>query len=158
MPIDPELLEMARKMHDDLERSGLTGYASIVRLAVARAVKEQEQEEAFGEDRMRSCLEAQAKIADEFRNLSSVAPLTHEAVAEALSACVPHVVVLSSAADGPSWYWSQVGPALRKMSRLAESLRNTDPKSNASSGVHVKLAECMRDFRTEGQVVAADRE
>ena len=158
MPIDPDLLEMARKMHDDLESAGLGGYASVVRLAVAKAVREQEQEEAFGEDRMRSCLEAQAAISDELKRLASTRPLTHGAVAEALSACVPHVVVLSSAAEGPGWYWSHVGPSLRRMSRLAEALRKTDPKSNASSGVHVKLADCMRDFRTEGQVVDADHQ
>lgn len=158
MPIDPELLEKARELHDDLESAGYHDHASVIRLAVARAVEEQEQEEAFGEDRMMSCLEAQAAISGELRKLASTRPMTHGAVAESLAACLPHVATLATAVDGPRWYWSQVSPALRRMSRLADALRQTDPRSNASSAVHVRLADCMRDFRTEGQVVDEDRQ
>ncbi len=146
MPIDPDVLERAKSLHDDLEAAGLQKHAMAVRMAVYQAIEDQEQEEAFGSDNMRSCIEAHRAIAHELTRLAASRPITNESVARSLSECVPHVRTLSAADEGPKWYWSRVSPGLRRISRLADALRGTEPKTNASSTIHVMLADCIREF------------
>lgn len=160
MPIDPDVLERAKSLHDDLEAAGLQKHAMAVRMAVYQAIEEQEQEEAFGIERMGSCIDAHRAIAHELTRLAASRPMTNGSVARSLSECVPHVRILSAADEGPRWYWSRISPGLRRMSRLADALRGTDPKTNASSSIHVMLADCIREFGAvddDEQVVGENR-
>ena len=148
MPLDGDILDGVRAIHDELLASGMSNEAAAVRYAVAVAVAEQEDEERFGTDRISACVDAITTFRSALVGLADRTPVTAGDVSRVLKASVPQIGLMVEAEDGPAWLRNMVVPVNEAVRRLVAELQTREPDNRLQPGGQVRLAECISSLRT----------
>ena len=143
MPIDDELLETARTIHDQMMALGMFNEAAAVRLAVSAAVADQEEEEQFGTERVAACVEAMTNFKSALTSLADRRPVTAADVSSILKSSIPEIRLMVEAENGPMWLRNMVVPVNEGVRKLVAELQREDPKRGLRPGGQMRLAQCV---------------
>jgi hypothetical protein len=154
MPIDDELLDTARTIHDEMLAYGMTAEAAAIRHAVSTAVAEQEEEDRFGTDRISACIDAVTRLRSSIVSLADDGPIMAGDISTILKASVPDISLMVEAEDGPTWLRNMVVPINDAVRRLVSELGRDDPRGKLGSGSQIRLADCVSSL---GMMRAGDK-
>ena len=146
MPLDGEILDGVRAIHDELMACGRFNEAVAVRYAVTIAMSEQDEEERFGTDRISACVDAISNLRSALVGLAET-PITAGDVSRVLKASVPQISLIVEAEDGPTWLRNMAVPINGAVRRLVSELQTREPDNRLHPGGQIRLAECISSLR-----------
>ena len=148
MPIDEELMNTARTIHDEMMACGMISEAAAIRHAVNVAVIEQDEEERFGTERLSDCLNAVKTLQEDLYTLSEKRPITAGDISRVLKHSIPQIELMVYAENGPVWLRNVVAPINEAVRRLVSQLQSENAEGTMTPGGQVRFADCVASLGT----------